>query len=64
MAPDEEFIVPVVVDQIRLDQSDLPEAIKCKQAVNLSGGELTPEITARLVDMVQNFYRRRRKTGP
>jgi len=64
MAPDEEFIVPVVVDQIRLDQSDLPEAIKCKQAVNLSGGELTPEVTARLVDMVQNFYRRRRKTGP
>jgi hypothetical protein len=64
MAPDEEFIVPVVVDQIRLDQSDLPEAIKCKQAVNLPGGELTPEVTARLVDMVHNFYRRRGKTGP
>ena len=65
MAPDEEFIVPVVVDQIRLDQSELPEAISSKQGVNLPGGVLTDEFTdefgLRLKEMVRNYWRRQKK---
>ena len=61
MAPGEEFIVPVVVDQIRLDQSELPEAISSKQGVNLPGGVLTDEFGLRLEEMVRNYWRRQKK---
>jgi len=63
MAPDEEFIIPVVVDQIRLDQSELPEAISSKQGVNLPGGVLTPEFGLRLEEMVRNYWRRQGKSS-
>ena len=59
MAPGVEFIVPVVVDQIRLDQSGLPEAISSKQGVNLPGGVLTDEFGLRLVEMMRKYWRRR-----
>jgi hypothetical protein len=59
MAPGEEFIVPVVVDQIRLDQSELPEAISSKQGVNLPGGVVTPEFGQRLEEIVRKYWRRR-----
>jgi len=62
MAPGEEFIVPVVVDQIRLDQSELPEAISSKQGVNLPGGVLTPEFGLRLEEIVRNYWRRQGKS--
>jgi hypothetical protein len=59
MAPGEEFIVPVVVDRIRLDQSELPKAISSKQGVNLPGGAVTPDFGQKLEVMVQNYHRRR-----
>jgi hypothetical protein len=59
MAPGEEFIVPVVVDQIRLDQSELPEAISSKQGINLPGGVVTPEFGQRLEEIVRKYWRRR-----
>jgi hypothetical protein len=59
MAPGEEFIVPVVVDQIRLDQSELPEAISSKQGINLPGGAVTPEFGLRLEQIVRKYWRRR-----
>lgn len=60
MAPDEEFIVPVVVDDTRLDQSPLPESFRSKQGPSLPGGELTPEVAQRLTEIVRNFHRRGR----
>ena len=59
MAPGEEFIVPVVVDQIRHDQSELPKAISSKQGVNLPGGAVTPDFGQKLEEMVQYYHRRR-----
>lgn len=60
MAPDEEFIVPVVVDETRLDQVSLPESFTRKQGPSLPGGELTPDVAKRLTEIVRNFHRRLR----
>ena len=61
MAPDEEFIVPVVVDDTRLDRTTLPEAFTRKQGPALAGGQLTPEVLQRLTEIVKNFHRRHRR---
>jgi hypothetical protein len=60
MAPDEEFIIPIVVDETRLDQTFLPESFTRKQGPSLLGGELTPEVAQRLIELVRNFHRRLR----
>ena len=60
MAPDAEFIVPVVIDDTRLDRSTLPDSIKRKQGPSLPGGAVTPEVVLRLVEIVKNFHRRQR----
>lgn len=39
MAPDTEFIVPVVVDDTRLDRSTLPDSFKRKQGPSLPDGQ-------------------------
>lgn len=61
MAPDEEFIVPVVVDDTRLDRTTLPDTFKRKQGPNLPGGNVTPEVAQRLTEIVRNFHRRQRR---
>jgi hypothetical protein len=61
MAPDEEFIVPVVVDDTRLDRTHLPDTFTRKQGPALPGGELTPEVARRLTEIVRNFHRRQRR---
>ena len=58
MAPDEEFIVPVVVDDTRLDRTTLPATFKRKQGPSLPGGAVTPEVAQRLTEIVRNFHRR------
>jgi hypothetical protein len=63
MAPDEEFIVPVLLDETRLDQSSLPESFKRKQGPSLPGGVLTPEVAERLTEIVRNFHRRMRNAS-
>ena len=63
MAPDEEFIVPVVVDDTRLDRTTLPDTFKRKQGPSLPGGQLTPEVALRLTEIVRNFHRRQRRAG-
>jgi hypothetical protein len=63
MAPDEQFIIPVVVDDTRLDQSNLPESFRGKQGPALPGGELTPEVAQRLTEIVRNFHRRLRDSS-
>lgn len=59
MASTEEFIVPVVVDDTRLDRTALPESFRSRQGPTLLGGELSPEIAAHLTELVRNFHRRR-----
>ena len=59
MAPDEEFIVPVVVDSTRLDRTTLPVSFRRKQGPSLPDGELAPEVAQRLINIVRNFHRRR-----
>ena len=58
MAPDEEFIVPVVVDDTRMDRTTLPDTFKRKQGPSLPGGTVTPEVAQRLTEIVRNFHRR------
>lgn len=59
MAPDEPFIVPVIVDDSRLDGSPLPDSFRGKQGVKLPGGQLSPEVAERLNALVKDFHRRR-----
>ena len=60
MAPDAEFIVPVVIDGTRLDRTALPDSIKRKQGPSLPGGAVTPEVVQQLIKIVKNFHRRQR----
>lgn len=60
MAPDEAFIIPVVVDDSSLDRSPVPDTFKAKQGITLPGGELTPEVAERLALIVRDFHRRRK----
>lgn len=60
MAPDESFIVPVVIDDTRIDRSSLPDSFKRAQGKSLPGGELASEVAARLVGLVRDFHRRQR----
>ena len=55
---DEEFIVPVMVDDTRLDRTTLPDTFKGKQGASLPGGIVTPEVAQRLTEIVRNFHRR------
>ncbi|MBL8391882.1 MAG: toll/interleukin-1 receptor domain-containing protein [Candidatus Accumulibacter sp.] len=58
MAQAEPFIVPVVVDDTRLDRSALPDTFRSKQGVTLPGGDVTPELAERLQAIVKAFHRR------
>jgi hypothetical protein len=58
MAPDEEFIFPVAVDDTPLNQSPLPEIFPKKQGATLLGGELTPDVAKSLKEIVRNYHRR------
>jgi len=63
MARDEEFIVPIVVDDTRLDRTSLPETFRRKQGPSLQGGEITPELAERLKHIVREFHRRQRASA-
>ncbi len=58
MAQDEPFIVPVLVDETRLDGAGVPETFRSKQGVTLPGGDITPELAERLTAIVKDFHRR------
>ena len=60
MAPGEAFVVPVVVDDTRIDRAPLPDALKRAQGASLPDGRVTPEVALRLVELVRDFHRRRR----
>lgn len=60
MAPDEAYIVPVVIDDTRIDRAPLPDSFKRAQGATLLGGQLTPEVAKLLQELVREFHRRQR----
>ena len=60
LAPDEPFIVPVVIDDTRVDRAPLPECFKRAQGRSLPDGNVTPEVAELLKELVRAFHRRQR----
>jgi hypothetical protein len=60
MAPDEAFIVPVVIDDTRIDRAPLPDSFKRAQGKSLPDGNLTPDVAELLKELVRDFHRRQR----
>lgn len=59
---DEKFIVPVAVDDPQLlEHTSLPETFRRKQGIFLRDGQVTSEFTERLIEIVQNYHRRRHR---
>jgi hypothetical protein len=59
MAAGETFIVPVVIDDTRMDRADvLPACFRRAQAIGARGGLIDPSAANRLVELVQAFHRR------
>ena len=60
MAPGEAFIVPVVIDDTRIDRALLPDSFKRAQGASLPEGRVTPEVAELLRELVRDFHRRQR----
>jgi TIR domain-containing protein/SIR2-like protein len=60
MAPDEAFLVPIVIDDTRIDRAPLPDSFKRAQGKALPEGNVTPDVAQLLVELVRDFYRRQR----
>jgi hypothetical protein len=56
----EAFIIPVVIDDTRIDPALLPDSFKRVQSMSLPGGKVTPEAAKLLVGLVRDFHRRQR----
>jgi hypothetical protein len=60
MAPDEAFIVPMTIDDTRIDRAPLPDSFKRAQGKSLPDGNITPDVAELLVELVRDFHRRQR----
>jgi len=60
MAPGEAYIVPIVIDDTRIDRSPLPDSFKKAQGRSLPGGRVGPDAAELLVALVRAFHRRQR----
>ncbi|MEK6372776.1 MAG: toll/interleukin-1 receptor domain-containing protein [Acidobacteriota bacterium] len=60
MAPGEAYIVPVVIDDTRIDRALLPDSFKRAQGRSLPDGKVTPDVAELLVGLVRDFHRRQR----
>jgi hypothetical protein len=60
MAPGEAFIVPIVIDDTRIDRASLPASFQRAQGKNLPDGKVTPDVAQLLVRLVRDFHRRQR----
>jgi hypothetical protein len=58
MAPGEEYVVPVVIDDTRIDRAPLPDSFKRAQAKSLQDGTVTADVAKLLVKLVRDFHRR------
>ena len=60
MAPGEAYIVPVVIDDTRIDHAPLPDSFKKAQGRSLPDGKVTPAAAELLVELMREFHRRQR----
>jgi hypothetical protein len=60
MAPGEAYIVPVVIDDTRIDHATLPDSFKRAQGRSLPDGKVRPDDAELLVKLVRDFHRRQR----
>jgi hypothetical protein len=61
MAPDEVFIVPVAIDDTRIDHAErLPDSFRRAQGKTLPEGNVTSDVAELLVELVRDFHRRQR----
>jgi TIR domain-containing protein/SIR2-like protein len=60
MAPDEVFIVPVAIDDTRIDHAPLPDPFRRAQGKTLLDGNLTHAAAELFKELVRDFHRRRR----
>jgi hypothetical protein len=60
MAPGEAYIVPVVIDDTRIDRAPLPDSFKRAQGKSLPDGKVTPDAAELLVRLVRDYHRRQR----
>jgi hypothetical protein len=60
MAPGEAFIVPVVIDDTRIDRASLPDSFQRAQGASLPDGNVTSDAAELLVRLVRDFHRRQR----
>jgi hypothetical protein len=60
MAPEEPFIIPIMIDDTRIDHAPLPDSFKRAQGRGLPEGKVTPDTAALLVELVRGFHRRQR----
>jgi len=60
MAPDEAYILPVVIDDTRIDRAVLHDSFKRAQGRSLPDGQVTSDAAELLVQLVRDFHRRQR----
>jgi hypothetical protein len=60
LAPDEAYILPVVIDDTRIDRAHLLDSFKRAQGKSLPQGKVTPDAAGLLVQLVREFHRRQR----
>jgi hypothetical protein len=60
MAPDEIFILPVVIDDTRIDLAPLPDSFKRAEGRSLPAGNVPEDVAERLREVVRDFHRRQR----
>lgn len=59
MALGEVFIIPVMIDNTRIEEDDpLPDSFIRAQRIRLPGGEITPDAAKLLKELVRDFHRR------
>lgn len=58
-APTETFIIPVVIDDTRMDRALLPSTFKRAQGQSLPDGNVTHDFVERLQGLVRDFHRLR-----
>ena len=60
MAPDEAFIIPVVIDDTLFTHHGLPDSFKKAHVRSLPDGNVTLDVAEKLRELVRDFYRRQR----
>jgi len=62
MAPGEAFVIPIVIDDTRIDRVSLPGSFQRAQGTTLPSGTVAPSVADRLKELVRDFHRRQRAT--